>query len=112
VRVLSIVHDADAGAGVFADAVAERGHELDEWDISRRPEPPAPIHEYAAVLVFGGPMHVDQEERHGWLRDEHRLLQQLLADEVPLSAGSFSPRLSTPASVACRAPRSAGSRSS
>jgi len=84
VRVLSIVHDADAGAGVFADAVAERGHELDEWDISRRPEPPAPIHEYAAVLVFGGPMHVDQEERHGWLRDEHRLLQQLLADEVPL----------------------------
>ena len=29
-------------------------------------------------------MHVDQEERHAWLRDEHRLLQDLLAGDVPL----------------------------
>ena len=29
-------------------------------------------------------MHVDQEDRHGWLRDERLLLQRLAADEVPL----------------------------
>jgi GMP synthase-like glutamine amidotransferase len=83
-RVLSMVHQIDAAAGVFADAVFERGHVLDEWVIPERPEPPAPIEEYGAVLVFGGAMHVDQEDRHGWLRDERRTLQRLVEDEVPV----------------------------
>ena len=82
-RVLSIIHQADAASGVFGDAVRERGHELDEWDISRSPDPPAPIELYGAVLVFGGAMHADQEERHGWLREENALLQRLHADGVP-----------------------------
>jgi GMP synthase (glutamine-hydrolysing) len=83
VRVLSITHQPDAASGVFGEAVRERGHELDEWQISTDPEPPAPVGSYDAVLVFGGAMHVDQEERHGWLRDENALLQRLLADGVP-----------------------------
>ena len=82
-RVLSIIHQPDAASGVFGDAVRERGHELDEWDISRSSDPPAPIELYGAVLVFGGAMHADQEERHGWLRDENALLQRLHADGVP-----------------------------
>ena len=69
-RVLGIVHHTDTGAGVFADPVAERGHTLDTWLISSEPEPPAPVERYEAVLVFGGAMHVDQEDRHGWLHDE------------------------------------------
>jgi GMP synthase (glutamine-hydrolysing) len=83
VRVLSITHQPDAASGVFGDAVRERGHELDEWLISSDPEPPAPVGSYDAVLVFGGAMHVDQEERHGWLREENALLQRFLADGVP-----------------------------
>jgi GMP synthase-like glutamine amidotransferase len=83
-HVLSIVHQADAAAGVFADEVAARGHTLDDWLIPEAPEPPAPLEEYGAVLVFGGAMHVDQEDRHGWLRDERHLLQRLAADGVPL----------------------------
>jgi len=84
VRVLGIVHHTDTGAGVFADPVAERGHTLDTWLISSEPEPPAPVERYEAVLVFGGAMHVDQEDRHGWLHDERLLLQRLLAAETPL----------------------------
>jgi GMP synthase (glutamine-hydrolysing) len=83
VRVLSITHQPDAASGVFGDAVRERGHELDEWQISTDPDPPAPVESYDAVLVFGGAMHVDQEERHGWLREENALLQRFLADGVP-----------------------------
>ncbi len=83
-RVLSIVHQADAAAGVFADAVADRGHALDEWVISTEPGPPKPVEDYGAVLVFGGAMHVDQEGEHGWLHDERLLLQRLVSDEVPL----------------------------
>ncbi len=83
-RVLSIVHQRDAAAGVFADAVAARGHAHEEWLIAETPAPPAPVEDYGAVLVFGGAMHVDQEERHGWLADERALLQRLAADEVPV----------------------------
>ena len=83
-RVLAIVHQPDAAAGVFAEVVTGRGHTLDEWAISTAPEPPAPVESYGAVLTFGGAMHVDQHDRHGWLHDERLLLQRLLADQVPL----------------------------
>jgi GMP synthase (glutamine-hydrolysing) len=83
-RVLSLVHQPDAASGVFADAAAGAGHELDEWLVPRRKAPPAPLEDYGAVLVFGGAMHVDQEDRHRWLRDELELLRRLLADDVPL----------------------------
>jgi GMP synthase-like glutamine amidotransferase len=84
VRVLSIVHQTDAAAGVFAEAVSDGGHVLEEWIISTAPAPPSPVEDYDAVIVFGGAMHVDQEDRHGWLHDERLLLQRLIADEVPL----------------------------
>ena len=83
-RVLSIIHQDDAASGVFADALAERGDELTEWSISNGAEPPAPAESYDAVLVFGGAMHVDQEHRHHWLRDEDALLRALLDRRIPV----------------------------
>jgi GMP synthase-like glutamine amidotransferase len=84
VRVLSIVHQEDAATGVFADAVAERGDELTEWVISNGASPDSAPHDYDAVLIFGGAMHVDQEAHHPWLRDEDALLSDLAAREVPM----------------------------
>lgn len=83
-RVLSIIHQDDAASGVFADAVAERGDELTEWNISDDSGPPAPPESYDAVLVFGGAMHVDQEARHPWLREEDALLRGLLERRTPV----------------------------
>ena len=82
-RVLSLIHQDDAPTGIFAEAVHERGAQLTECNIARD-GPPRPPDSYDAVFVFGGAMHVDQEERHGWLRDEDELLKRLLAAEVPL----------------------------
>src|SRR3954453_13109313 len=83
-RVLAIVHQRDAGPGVFAEAVAEAGGELDEWTLAERLEPPADPLGYDAVLVLGGAMNVDEEERHGWIAEEKALLRDLLDREVPL----------------------------
>lgn len=80
-RVLSLVHQWDAASGVFADAVAEAGHELVERNVA---EAGVPEEEFGAVLVFGGAMHVDQEERHGWLRDEDGYLRRLVEEGVPV----------------------------
>jgi GMP synthase (glutamine-hydrolysing) len=86
-RVLSIVHQSDAGPGVFAEEICERGVELDEWLLSERGTgPPLEIASYDAVLTFGGAMHADQEDRHPWLRFEKDFLAAMLDDRMPLLA--------------------------
>jgi GMP synthase (glutamine-hydrolysing) len=82
VRVLSIVHEREAGSGVFADATARLGHELTEWIPAER-EAPA-LDGFGAVLVFGGAMHVDQESQNGWLANEKQLLRGLLPSAIPV----------------------------
>ena len=83
-RVLAIVHQRDAGPGVFAEAIREASGELDEWTLAERPEPPADPLGYDAVLVLGGAMNADEGERHGWIAEEKALLRALRAREVPL----------------------------
>lgn len=83
-RVLAIVHQRDAGPGVFAEAIRGAGAELSEWTLAERPEPPADPLGYDAVLVLGGAMNVDEEARHGWIAEEKALLAELLEREVPL----------------------------
>jgi GMP synthase (glutamine-hydrolysing) len=81
VRVLAIVHQRDAGPGVFGEAAAGLGHELVEWVPSEAP-PPA-LDGFGAAMVFGGAMNVDEEEANPWLAPEKELLRRLLAEPVP-----------------------------
>jgi GMP synthase (glutamine-hydrolysing) len=81
-RVLAIVHHRNAGAGVFAEPALAAGHELVEW--LPREEPPPALDGFGAAFVFGGEMNVDQEDAHPWLRDEKRLLRELLERGTPL----------------------------
>jgi GMP synthase (glutamine-hydrolysing) len=85
-RALAIVHQRDAGPGVFLDAFRAQGIPLDYWmPAEGLPPPTAPGH-YDAVLTLGGAMHADQEDRHPWLRDEKALLGGLLERGVPVLA--------------------------
>jgi GMP synthase (glutamine-hydrolysing) len=86
-RVLAVVHQPDAGSGVFADEMRERGVELDEWHLAERgTAPPSEIADYDCVLTFGGAMHADQEDRHPWVRFEKDFLAAMLEDRMPLLA--------------------------
>jgi GMP synthase-like glutamine amidotransferase len=71
-RVLSLIHQEDAAAGVFADVIDD----LDEASFALgRP----PSHDgYDATLVFGGEVNVDQEDRHPWMREEKRYIRELV----------------------------------
>jgi GMP synthase (glutamine-hydrolysing) len=86
VRVLAITHQADAGPGVFADAVREAGATLETWLPPASPEPPRDPSGYDAVLTFGGAVHPDQGGEHPWLEAEKTLLAGLLELDVPLLA--------------------------
>jgi GMP synthase (glutamine-hydrolysing) len=76
--VLAVIHGSNARAGVFEEAVRERGHGLDEWSLAWGKPLPRPLDSYGAVLVFGGAMHADQDDRHPWLREENFFLQRLV----------------------------------
>jgi GMP synthase (glutamine-hydrolysing) len=83
-HVLSIIHGDDARTELFAPAIEEGGHRLDEWSVSWSTPPPRPLESYDAVLVFGGAMHADHDDSHPWLRPETDWLQQLLARRRPV----------------------------
>ena len=82
-HVLSVIHGENARAGIFGDVVQERGHELEEWSLAWDRPLERPLDDYGAVLVFGGAMHADQDDRHPWLREENFFLQRLLALGIP-----------------------------
>jgi GMP synthase (glutamine-hydrolysing) len=82
--VLAVIHGEKARAGVFGDAVAARGHRLEEWSLAWDTSLPRPLDAYGAVLVFGGAMHADQEGHHPWLREENLFLQRLLDLHKPV----------------------------
>jgi GMP synthase (glutamine-hydrolysing) len=84
VRALALVHQRDAGPGVFAQAVRSCGVELDSWLVAEQASPPREPSRYDAVLSFGGAMHADHEDRHPWMRPEKDLLAELLERGVPL----------------------------
>jgi GMP synthase (glutamine-hydrolysing) len=83
VRVLLLTHEEMGPAGLFADVVRERGDELLEWNVSHG-SPPASPADFDTLVVFGGSMHVDQEERHPWLPEQHDLVKDALDRAQPL----------------------------
>ena len=112
---VAIVHQSDAGAGVFGDVARAAGHELIEW-VPTGGGPP-PLEQLGAAMVFGGAMDADQEDANPGLRGEKELLRELLAPGRARCWGA--PRLAAPgggrrrrAAGAQRDPRSAGRRSS
>ena len=61
-----------------------RGVEHDVWLRAEQEQPPGDPRDYDAVLVFGGAMHADHEDRHPWLAGEKAMLRELLGLGVPL----------------------------
>ena len=83
-RVLLIVHDEDAGPGVFSDVLSAAAADVDTWLPPEQPDPPGPPDAYDAILSFGGAAHPHQEDRHPWLSAEKRFLAEALTARVPL----------------------------
>jgi GMP synthase-like glutamine amidotransferase len=83
VRVLSITHGPSVPGGVFEDAVEAAGHSLERWEVPDGGAPGAAA-SYDAVMVFGGSMHPDQDDRFHWLGSEAEFLKDVLAEPVPV----------------------------
>jgi GMP synthase (glutamine-hydrolysing) len=80
-RVLAVIHGPSVRPELFADVIAEDGHELVEWDIRVQGSPPEG---FDAVMVFGGDQNVGEEVEHPWLHEEYEALRRLIERETPL----------------------------
>jgi GMP synthase (glutamine-hydrolysing) len=83
-RALAIVHQSDAGPGVFAEAIREADAALDTWLPPEVEQPPRDLLDYDAVTTLGGAIHPDQDDERPWLAREKAVLSELLEHEVPL----------------------------
>jgi len=80
-RVLAVIHSLDAGPELFAEVLAEDGHELVLWDIRTQGSPPLDVD---AVMVFGGDQNVGEEVEHPWLHEEYDALRRWVDGGTPL----------------------------
>jgi GMP synthase (glutamine-hydrolysing) len=80
-RVLAVIHSDDAGPELFAEVLAEDGHELVVWDIRTQGAPPQ---DFDAVMVFGGDQNVGEEVAHPWLHEEYDALRGWVESGTPL----------------------------
>jgi GMP synthase (glutamine-hydrolysing) len=84
VRLLAIVHEDDAGPGVFGDAAHSRGWDVVPWRIADGERCPDAPGAFDAVLSLGGAMHAHETDAHPWLAAEERLLSSLVQAAKPV----------------------------
>ena len=80
-KVLSLTHGPSVPGGVFDEAVEAGWHVLERWSVPDGGAPD-PASSYDAVMVFGGSMHPDQDERFAWLEREEKFLREVVDAEV------------------------------
>ena len=78
VRVLTIIHQDDAGPGVFAEVP---GAELVPWRADRDPAPA--LDGVDAALVLGAAANVNDTEANPWMAEDIRVVAELLDRGVP-----------------------------
>lgn len=81
VRVLVLQHIACEPPGVYEDVLLERGAEIERVELDEGQ--PLPAGSFDAVVAMGGPMSVNDEDEHPWLREEKRAIAEAVHAGVP-----------------------------
>jgi len=82
VDVLVLQHIACEPPGVYEDVLRERAARITRVELDEGQ--PLPERSFDAIVVMGGPMSVNDEIEHPWLRDEKRLMAEAAASGTPL----------------------------
>ena len=82
--VLALIHQDDARTGVLADPFVRHGVELEEASPAQGRPPSRALGDYAAAIVLGGEVNVDQTADHPWLDDVRAMIDELIERRTPL----------------------------
>jgi GMP synthase (glutamine-hydrolysing) len=81
-RVCCLQHISCEPPGIFEDVLLERGAEIVRAELDEGDKLPD-WHSADLVVVMGGPMSVNDEEDHEWLRDEKAWIAEAVHAGVP-----------------------------
>jgi GMP synthase (glutamine-hydrolysing) len=74
-RVLVLQHIACEPPGVYEELLVERGADIHRVELDEG-EPLPDWRDFDALVVMGGPMSVNDEDRYPWLKDEKRTIAE------------------------------------
>lgn len=81
--VLVIKHVEQEGPGMLGTFLQDTGWGMQTVELWRSEQLPESLGDVAAVMVLGGPMNVYEEKAYPFLKDEDRLIKQVLKEEIP-----------------------------
>lgn len=81
-KILTIVHQETSKPGLVGAALTQRGYELESRCIAIGDSLPQSVDEYAAVIVFGGPMSAN-DDHEPYIRAELDWIPTVLATDKP-----------------------------
>jgi GMP synthase (glutamine-hydrolysing) len=82
VDVLVLQHIACEPPGVYEDVLQERAARITRVELDEGQTIPG--RSFDAIVAMGGPMSVNDEDEHPWLRDEKRLIAAAVEGGVPV----------------------------
>ena len=82
VDVLVLQHIACEPPGVYEDVLLRRNAQITRVELDEGK--PLPDRSFDAIVVMGGPMSVNDEDEHPWLRDEKRMLAGAVNGGIPV----------------------------
>lgn len=77
-------HVAAEPLGLLDPMIRSRGHRIRYVNFQRHPDAAPVLDRYQALVVLGGPMHVTETQRYPHLLTECRLIEQALAQRIPV----------------------------
>ncbi len=83
-RILTLVHQPNAGPGLFQPIIEEQGFELEIASWAMGLPPSRDIVDYDAVIILGGDMQVDQEHLLPWLAPEKAEIKRAIDAGTPI----------------------------
>ena len=77
-------HVAAEPLGLLDPMIRARGHRIRYVNFHRQPDARPSLDRYQALVVLGGPMNVDETDKHPHLRTECGLIEQALDRRIPV----------------------------
>jgi GMP synthase (glutamine-hydrolysing) len=83
-RIMVLKHVAAEPLGLLDPMIRSRGHRIRYVNFQRHPDAEPTLDRYQALVVLGGPMNVAETDRHPHLLTECRLIEEALAQRIPV----------------------------
>jgi GMP synthase (glutamine-hydrolysing) len=83
-KLLVFQHSAREPLGLLDPLLRRHGFRIRYVNFSRQPDAQPDVHRYHGLVVLGGPMNVDQVDRHPHLATEIAAIREALRRDIPI----------------------------